>query len=407
MNTFFILLRTSNFLKIWTSQVLSQVTLNLINFVIILRIFEATHSTVAVSLVWIFYAIPALFLGPFSGTIVDLVEKRKVLMWTTLIEASIILLYLFVKAKVWPIYSVIFLYSLVNQLYIPAEASTLTTVVPKKLLAAANTFFIFTIYGTFLFGYGVAGSLIRVVGINTPFIIGAILLSFASLAVFLLPTGMLGEREKINGFSDFWEKVREGYEFIRENTSVLYPLILLTLANVFVSVFSVLAPLFATEIIFIDLLDIGFVVILPIGLGALLGAGGVVWSLRRIRKKKIISAGLGLMSLVLIFFSLVLPQLPFWKIPFSMLATFFLGVGIVSVFIPAQTFIQEKTPEEFRGRVFGVLGFLFTLASIIPILLAATIADIVGITTVIFIIALFLFSLALYSLREPYATTTT
>lgn len=396
-------LKIDNFVKIWSSQILSQVTINLINFVIVLRIFEATHSTVAVSLVWIFYAIPALLLGPFSGTIVDLTEKRKILMLTTFVETAVVLLYLLVKAKLWPIYSVIFLYSLVNQLYIPAEASTLTSVVPKKLFPIANSFFLFTIYGAFLAGFGSAGSLVRIVGRNTPFFLAALFLGLAFLAVSLLPRGLTGEKKKINGLPDFFKKVNEGYRFIQKDTTVLFPLLLLALANVLISVFAVLAPLIATEMLSIELLDIGLVIVLPIGLGTILGALWVILALRRLRKKKVISLGLFLLTIGLLSFSLLLPRIEFGRILIAMLIIFLMGAALVAIYIPAQTLMQEKTPIKFRGRVFGVLSFLFTLTAILPVLLTATIADTLGLTWVIFLMAMGLGALAIYSLGEPYA----
>lgn len=401
-NPFLSVLSVANFRKIWTSQVLSQVTLNLINFVIVLRIFEATHSTVAVSMVWLFYAIPTLLLGPFSGTLVDLAQKRKVLIFAALSEAVIVLFYLLVKEKIWPIYSVIFLYSLVNQLYIPAEASLLITIVPRRLLPAANTFFLFTIYAAFLVGFGSAGSVIRLIGRDFPFLLGSLLLGLASLAVFLLPASLGGDNKKINGLTDFWQRVQEGYLFIRANREVLFPLILLVLSNVTVSILLILGPIFTTGVLLVELLDIGLVLVLPVGFGVLLGALGVVWALRHLRKKKVITFGLFLLATCLFFFSLILPKLPVWRLPVAMVIAFLLGVGMVSLFIPAQTSMQEKTPLNFRGRVFGVFSFLFTLVAILPILLTATIADTIGVTWVTFLLALILLGVAVYSLREPY-----
>ena len=213
-NPFFQILGIKNFQKLWGSQVLSQITLNLINFVIILRIFETTHSTVAVSLVWIFYAIPAILLGPFSGTIIDLVEKRKALIWTNFSQAVIVLGYLLIQEKIWPIYTIVFLYSLVNQLYIPAEAATLPEIVPRKLYPSANGIFMFTMYGTFLVGFSLAGPLIRLVGKEMPFFFSSLLLGLAAISVALLSSGMRGEKEKVRGIQDFWDRVKEGYLFI-------------------------------------------------------------------------------------------------------------------------------------------------------------------------------------------------
>lgn len=171
-----------------------------------------------------------------------------------------------------------------------------------------------------------------------------------------------------------------------------------------VSVFGVIAPLFATELLGIDLLDIGHMVIFPIGIGAILGSAIVIHFMKSHRKKKIITFGLSLISISLLFFSLILPRLTLLKYPISLIFTSLLGFGIVSLFIPAQTLIQEKTPEEFRGRVFGVLGFMFILASVLPIVVTATITDTIGIGSSMFFFSLVMIGLAVYSLREPYLT---
>lgn len=402
-NPFLQILKIKNFLKLWGSQLLSQITLSLINFVIILRIYEVTHSTVAVSLVWLFYAIPAILLGPFSGTIIDLVEKRKALIWTNFSQALIVLAYLLVKEKVWPIYTIVFLYSLVNQLYIPAEASTLPGVVPKKLYPPANSIFMFTMYGTFLVGISLAGPLIKLVGREAPFFLSSLFLGLAGFCVTLLPPGTRGERGKVRGIQEFWDRVKEGYLFIREKSTILFPLILIVISQIIVGILAVLAPSFATEILSIELLDAGLILVFPAGLGALIGAQGVVWALRRIRKKKVISFGLFLMTAGLLCFSLIIPNLPILRTQAAVGVVFLLGIGFVSLIIPTQTLIQETTPEEFRGRVFGVLGFTITVAAILPVLLTATIADLLGVTWIIFIIALLMGAIAFYSLGEPYA----
>lgn len=402
-NPFFQVLRINNFLKLWGSQLFSQITLCMINFVIIMKIFEKTNSSVAVSLVWIFYAIPAIIAGPFSGTIIDLMEKRKALIWTNLSQAIIVLGYLLVREKIWPIYTIVFLYSLVNQLYIPAEASTLPGIVPKKLYPVANSIFMFTMYGSLLAGFSLAGPFVKLLGSDTLFIFSSLLLGLAALFVFLLPSGMKGEKEEVTGINDFLNRVKEGYLFIKDKPLILFPLLIIVLSEIVVGIIAVLVPTFATEVLSIDLLDAGLIIITPAGLGALVGVQGIVWGLRRFRKKKLISFGLFLAFLGLLSFSLIVPNLENLRAPAAMIVSFFLGISFVSLVIPTQTLIQESTPEEFRGRVFGVLGFMITIAAVLPVLLMATIADLIGVTWILFIISLVVGAAALYFLGEPYA----
>lgn len=402
-NVFVQVLKNSNFQKLWGSQLFSQVTINMVNFLIILRIFEASHSTVAVSLVWVFYAIPAILLGPFSGTISDLVEKRKIMIWTNFLEAAIVLLYIFVKQKIWTIYSIIFLYSLVNQLYIPAESSTLAKIVPKKLYPPANSIFIFTVYGSFLAGYTLAGPLVRLVGNEIPFFLGALLLIVGGISVSLLPKGPKSGEEKVHDIQDFWDRVKEGYFFIRTNKIILFPLVLIVIAQIIIGVLAVLVPMYASEILSVDLRDAALVLISPTGLGALLGSQVVVMMLRKgMRKKRVITLGLFLASLSLFLYGVLIPILPLGRTVFAVLSAFMMGLSFVALIIPSQTLIQEFTPQKLLGRVYGVLGFMITIAAILPMLMVATVADLIGVGFVVGLIALATLGIGFYSLGEPY-----
>ena len=67
---------------------------------------------------------------------------------------------------------------------------------------------------------------------------------------------------------------------------------------------------------------------------------------------------------------------------------FFAGIAYGLVAIPAQTQLQEDLPEDVRGRVFGVLNMLVSVASFLPIIIVGPISDFVGTTAVIFVMAI-------------------
>src|SRR6185436_20362812 len=64
------------------------------------------------------------------------------------------------------------------------------------------------------------------------------------------------------------------------------------------------------------------------------------------------------------------------------------GIAYGLVAIPSQTQLQEDLPEDVRGRVFGVLGMLVSVASFLPIIIVGPISDFVGTTIVIFVMAI-------------------
>ena len=67
---------------------------------------------------------------------------------------------------------------------------------------------------------------------------------------------------------------------------------------------------------------------------------------------------------------------------------FFAGIAYGLVAIPSQTQLQEDLPADVRGRVFGVLNMLVSVASFLPIIVVGPISDLVGTTSVIFVVAL-------------------
>lgn len=391
------LLVRSHFSKLWTSQILTQVGLNLLNFIIVIRIFEKTHSSFAVSLVWLFYALPAVILGPFTGTLIDAFSRRKVLVIANLFQATVILLYLLVRDSIWPIYAVIFIYSLFLQLYVPAEAATLPLLVKKHLLPIANSLFLFTIYSSFLVGFGLAGPVIEAVGRRTPFLLVSGMLLVAATAVFFLPKDG-NHKGRIATPAEFWGKFQEGYEFIRKKPSVLLPLGLLVIAGIIIPIMGIMAPAIAVDLLGISLLSISTKIMIPAGLGAILGAFLSVRLLRGLRKKKIIGTGLFLAAFSFLAFGVVLPMLSTRSILVGV-PSFFLGMSLAMSVIPAQTLLQEQTPDSLRGRVFGALNFLITLASFIPILSMSALAELLGERVILVSISIILFATGLGALN--------
>jgi MFS family permease len=68
---------------------------------------------------------------------------------------------------------------------------------------------------------------------------------------------------------------------------------------------------------------------------------------------------------------------------FTLLLCGLLGVGAALLAIPAQTTIQEDTPENQRGRVFGLQNNLINIALSLPLVLAGTVVSRYGLLPVL------------------------
>lgn len=383
----------NKFAYLWFSQILSQVTVHILNFVLLIRLFTLTGSTIATSLLWVSYALPALIFGPFAAATVDMVDKRKILLIANFFQALTIFAYALSHATtVYLLYGVALVYSLFNQFYIPAEQAALPTLVSKKNLAHANGLFFFTQQASIIVGFGFAGVLLQTLGFQTTLFLAAFLLGLAYVSVNFLPTmkSVYKPRSIEEVFMGFFSKIFSGFDFIKSHRKIFVPFILLIAFQVGLAVVTVNIPALATDIFKINAANAGVLVVVPAGIGAAMGAVSVPRLLKRgFRKKRIIEYSLvglvaSLTAIAFFVFALAKPA----GLVLGVIAILVTGLAFVGVLIPSQTFLQEVTPGGMRGRVFGNFWFIVTVATVIPILFSGTITELFGVKTLFALLGL-------------------
>lgn len=376
----------------------SQVTVNIMNFILLAKLFVVTGSTIATSLLWVSYALPSVFFGSIGAATVDLINRRKILMITNLLQALVVFAYIFTyKDTFFLLYAVVLIYSFLNQFYVPAESSTLPSVVSKTHLPQANSMFLLTQQVALVVGFGLAGIIQKFLGFEGSLILCSVLLFISFISVSFLPD--LRPRRKIpNNFEDlmrtFFNHIIEGYRFIKEKKSVLYPLGLLLMIQVALAIVITNLPVIAEQILNVNVDYAGLLVVVPAGVGATLGSILVTRFLKiGWRKKRIIDIGLlilGLSALGIVFGITVTAPV------FIALV----GLGFVFINIPTFTYLQEVTPLWLRGRVFGNLWFVITIVTIFPVMFSGVISEFFGVKTLLTILSLGVIFILSYSYKK-------
>lgn len=386
------LIRNSKFVLIWISQILSQLTIHIMNFLLLIRLFAVTGSAIATSLLWVAYALPAILIGPLAAATVDMVDRRKMLMVTNLLQSLTILGYAFLhETRFFLLYGVAFMYSLLNQFYVPAEAAAIPSVVPKKYLPLANGLFLLTQQGALVVGFGIAGTLSHLLGFSNALFLGAAFLFLAFISVSFLPELKVEETVPAK-FEEavvrFFTRITEGYHFIKEEKGILPPFLLLIGIQVSLAMMLVNVPVFATDLLEISANAVGTLIVVPTGLGAGLGALIIPKLLRRgLRKKRVIEYSLMPLSFLMLFLGFIVPEFGgSLKLLLGTVSLFLIGLTFVGLLIPTQTYLQEATPGGLRGRVFGNFWFLVTIATIVPVIFSGTITELLGVRSLFLIL---------------------
>lgn len=380
-STFVSILRYKDFKNIWLAQITSQIALNMLNFALVLHIYQMTGSTTSISLVLIASAIPSVIFGPFSGVFADRFNYKKILTITNFLRFLAVLLLFLGKNNLLAILEIVFLISTFTQFFAPAELSSIPLIIPKKKLVGANSIIMTTMYGSLLIGYSLAGPLISLMTLNGLFLTCCLLYLISTIAIARMTNYDTKEIKKISlttlakDFESIWHETRQGIKKVRVTQKIWQPMLKMAIGWMILGAFVVLLPAFSESNLGISTNLVGLVVIAPAGIGMLIGAlildRKKLFDFMRAINKAFFLVGVALLlfSLYRLYGEFVLSRL------ISTLLVVAVGIGSSIIYISAQTALQMNSEEKWRGRVFGINSMMVNIAMSVPALLVGGIAD--------------------------------
>ena len=426
--------RNGAFLRLWLSQAATQIGGNMVLYGLTVIVVNSTQSNTAVSLLILSFLVPAVVFSAVAGVYVDRIDRRVILIATNLLRAAAFVALYLVGTNLALILLLNVSISTITVFFAPAEAAMIPGLLPRGQLLAANGIFTLTLNAAFALGFALLGPLVvNVANPEAVILVVAALYLLAAVFCFTLPpspptTGRrlglgglaVGEAERAVGST--FVQLREGIGFIRSNRTIGWSLLYLGITASLVGVLGVLGPDFAQSALGLDAKDFA-VVVLPLGFGVvtgilLLNAYGRYLHRRRVIEGSLIALGALLAALASAGPISRLLQRADGPGGFdltsvtSLLAVvvviaFFVGIAYGLVAIPSQTQLQEDLPQDVRGRVFGVLNMLVSVASFLPIIIVGPISDLIGTTAVILVVAasVLLVGLASVLTRGPLLAT--
>jgi len=316
--------------------------------------YELTSAPFAIGLVGLAEVVPALSLALYAGHVIDISEKRKLLLKgiSAYLFCGAILLFLSTayfrnhstKAIiVGGIYTVVFITGIIRAFSGPVFGAILGQMVPREILPNAITWNQGTYLTASVIGHATAGFCIAFFK-NTGTLV--VIVTLMSVALFMLSKLAPKPAAAVVGNKRTWESVREGLHFVFSTKEVFGALSLDLFAVLFGGAVA-MVPVYAR-----DILHVG-----PIGFGWLNAAtdmGSIImvialtiFPLRTKQGQKLlfVVAGFGL-SIILFGISKI-----FW---ISFAALLLSGLLDAISVVVRGTIVQMKTPDEMRGRVMSV-----------------------------------------------------
>jgi MFS family permease len=401
-------LRNRNFLALWSGQVFSQLADKVYLVLMIMLItkhFQSEGQTISgwVSAIMIAFTIPAVLFGSVAGVYVDHWSKKTVLVSTNLLRGGLVLVLplLMWVSQGWsalagvPIgflvmLGITFLVSTLTQFFAPAEQTAIPLLVERKHLLSANSLYTTTMMASVIVGFAVGepllafadmaiAPLVKNVDIGKELLVG---ISYAMAGVLLL---LIRPHEKVDQSKQdtphVWENIRDGLRYLKNHERVRGAMIQLVILFSIFAALAVLAVRLAEVIPEIKSSQFGFLLAAG-GIGMAVGAVVLGHDGQRFARAQLNLYGSLGMTATLAALSLFNQRL----VPVLILLAVF-GACAAIVAIPMQTTIQEETPEEMRGKVFGLQNNAINIALSLPLALAGVAETFFGLRIVFLMLA--------------------
>lgn len=387
-------LRYTAFRNIWFAQLAAQLADKFLLFSLIILAYRISGGSTPVAITLLTYTVPAVLFAPPAGVIADRVNRKQIMMWSNFGRAGAVAL--IPLAALVPglendfahLLVITLVFSAVGQLFAPAEAAAIPTILPRSALITANSMALLTMVLTLVVGGSLAPILSRI-DLYAPYWFAVVLLVVAGTLIFASDIPPLPKateppvEESRSRFRRMLIDIQEGVDALRASSGLMLAFGQVSIAVLVLFMLFTLAPAYVSHVIGIAAED-SYVILGPATGGAILSAVLLGQFLRHIDRWHVLVWSLvanGLTLLALAAVPQAMTQLPDLRVHARITGAAFsllLGIEFGAIMIPAITYLMETTSDLIRGRVFALLFMVINGVTAIPVLAAAGLSDLIG-----------------------------
>ncbi|PEM20853.1 MFS transporter [Bacillus wiedmannii] len=348
-------------------------------------------GVLAVSGLYILRALSTLFTNIWSGSLIDRLNKKHLMVWLAIFQALFIAL-LPLISSIWTIYGIVFLISIASSMANPTTMTYITKLIPQAQRKQFNSLVSLMDSGAFVTGPAIAGIIFMSGTPNFAIYINAIALFLAALLTLFMPNiekndfiETKDEKITLKVLKNDWKLV---VDFSRKHVYIMVIYLLFSAVMVLATAVDSLEAAFATEALSLSEGDYGFLVSIA-GVGIVVGALVNIIIVKKVATSWLIGLGSLMVSIGYIIYAFsgdfLVAAIGFFILSFSMA---FINTGF-------HTFYQNNVPVEVMGRVSSVYGFIEAFFIIIVTIVFGIMAESISIRFVVILGALIMFAVTI------------
>lgn len=386
-------LRNRNVALLWCGGLISSLGNWLLIIALPFYVYQLTGSTLTTGTIFIAEMVPSLILGSLAGVFVDRWNRQRTMIAADLARAIVLLPLLAFHGPddLWIVYVVAVAQSALAKFFGPAKNALIPALADARDLTAVNSLLGISDELAMLLGAPLGGALLGALGLGDVVLLDAVsFLASALLVAFVRPPrvweGVKPTRDS-TGLTRLWHELTDGLGIARTNRVFRAILVIESTALLGQGMINVLWVIFFQTVLRGDALAYGAVQT-AVGVGTVTGGlligalGKRVPTWRAIGPSGMV-VGVGLLATFNLPTLITAAGLNAQILPIILILQAIVGIPAMWQVVSVRTLLQERVCDELRGRAFGTLGAISSLALLTGSTLASGFGDRLGVVTLL------------------------
>jgi MFS family permease len=355
------------------------------NVAIFTMLVEFNASSLLVSLVTAMLFLPAIIISPISGTLIDRLPLKKLMVVLLVIELIMTICLLMINTidDIWLLCLILFIRMGSASMFFSTEMTLLPKVISGIALQKANEIHSIIWSFTYTAGMAISGIVVAFWGTKIAFIIDA--LFFVVALLIFLPIKLEIPIQKHT--DNFFTMLKDGFEYTKNN-SIIIKMIFLH-ATVGLTSFDTIITLLANW-------QYKEIIAVPLAIGISNAVRAIALMIGPMVVGKIINKNNIDIFLILQGIFIIIWGMTQHNFYISLGSLFFVGFLTSTIWSYTYALLQEKTETKFLGRVLAYNEMIFMATNVATSLFIGFFASIIGLSFVSYIIGSMFFVSAIW-----------
>lgn len=224
-----------SFFILWSSQTVSELGTAMTNFALVIWVYSQKGSASSLAMLSLCSFLPTIFFRFAAGTLTDRWDKKRIMLVSDLVAAcgtaSVFVLYSISALRVWHLYIINLLLSLMEAFQVPAANVATSLLIPKALYTKVGGLQAFSGSIIAILAPALGGTLLAFGGMEIVLILDLVSFAFAFFVLLFFVKIPAIEHRSAERKGSFREDCLTGIHYLRDHPPLLRMILFFTIIN--------------------------------------------------------------------------------------------------------------------------------------------------------------------------------